>query len=110
VPRNTSVKERSRRLARRRRLPARGRYGAGVVNALSRAAVEDYLKVIFNLAEWDSEDAVSNADVAARVGVSTSSASEMVRKLTADGLLEHERYGGIALTAAGRPISRATQL
>jgi len=73
-----------------------------VVNALSRAAVEDYLKVIFNLAEWDSEDAVSNADVAARLGVTTSSASEMVRKLTADGLLEHERYGGIALTADGR--------
>lgn len=84
------------------RLPARGRYGAGVANALSRSAVEDYLKVIFNLSEWDSEDAVSNADVAARLGVSTSSASEMVRKLTADGLLEHERYGGIALTAAGR--------
>lgn len=73
-----------------------------MVNALSRAAVEDYLKVIFNLAEWDSQDAVSNADVAARLGVSTSSASEMVRKLTADGLLEHERYGGIALTAEGR--------
>lgn len=76
-----------------------------MVNALSRTAVEDYLKVIFNLAEWDTEDAVSNADVAARLGVSTSSASEMVRKLTADGLLEHERYGGIALTAAGRRLA-----
>jgi DtxR family Mn-dependent transcriptional regulator len=76
-----------------------------VANALSRAAVEDYLKVIFNLAEWDSDDAVSNADVAARLGVSTSSASEMVRKLTDDGLLEHERYGGIELTAAGRSLA-----
>ncbi len=76
-----------------------------MANALSRAAVEDYLKVIFNLAEWDSEDAVSNADLAARLGVSTSSASEMVRKLTADGLLEHERYGGIALTPAGRTLA-----
>jgi DtxR family Mn-dependent transcriptional regulator len=76
-----------------------------VVNALSRAAVEDYLKVIFNLAEWDPEDAVSNADLAARLGVSTSSASEMVRKLTADGLLEHEPYGGIELTPAGRRLA-----
>jgi DtxR family transcriptional regulator, Mn-dependent transcriptional regulator len=84
------------------RPPNCGRYGSGVVNALSRTAVEDYLKVIFNLAEWDAEDAVSNADVAALLGVSTSSASEMVRKLTADGLLEHERYGGIALSSAGR--------
>ncbi len=67
----------------------------------STRAVEDYLKVIFNLGEWEVGDR-SNADLAARLGVSTSSASEMVRKLTEAGLVDHEPYGDIELTAQGR--------
>lgn len=64
-------------------------------------AVEDYLKTIWGLSEWTSELAVSNAAVADRLGVSTSSASEMVRKLTASGLVRHERWGGVELSDLG---------
>lgn len=66
----------------------------------NRTAVEDYLKVIFSLGEWD-EETVSNAAVAARLGVSTSSVSEMARKLADGGLVAHKRYGGMRLTEEG---------
>ncbi len=69
--------------------------------------IEDYLKVLFNLGEWDPDER-SNANLAARLGVSTSSVSEMIRKLTAQGLVSHEPYGGIELTAAGR--TRAVEM
>lgn len=66
----------------------------------NRTAIEDYLKVIFSLGEWQDET-VSNAAVAARLGVSTSSVSEMARKLADGGLVAHKRYGGMRLTDEG---------
>lgn len=66
-------------------------------------ATEDYLKVIFALGEWANGDAtVKTSLVAARLGLSASSVSEMVRKLVGLGLARHERYGAITLTAEGR--------
>ncbi|MDN5853138.1 MAG: metal-dependent transcriptional regulator, partial [Actinomycetia bacterium] len=70
-------------------------------------ATEDYLKVIFALGEWDTGStvaarAVASSAVAARLGLSASSVSEMVRKLGGLGLVRHERYGAIALTSDGR--------
>lgn len=71
---------------------------------LNQIAVEDYLKAIFKLAEWDVE-AQTNADIAASLGVSTSSASEMIRKLTGMHLVAHEPYGPIELTPRGRGVA-----
>lgn len=66
-----------------------------------RTAVEDYLKTMWSLAEWTSERDVTNAAVADRLKVSTSSVSEMVRRLTSQGLVHHEPWGSIELTAEG---------
>lgn len=72
-----------------------------MANVRNETAVEDYLKAIFNLGEWDPEGR-ANANVAARLGVSTSSVSEMLRKLVELGLVNHEPYGRIELTETGR--------
>lgn len=69
-----------------------------------RRAVEDYLKVIFSLGEWDT-DARSNANIAASLAVSTSSVSEMIRRLVGMGLVDHEPYGPVALTTRGRAVA-----
>lgn len=61
----------------------------------NRTAIEDYLKVIFSLGEWQDET-VSNAAVAARLGVSTSSVSEMARKLADNGLSRTSATAGCA--------------
>lgn len=66
----------------------------------NRILVEDGLKAIFSVGEWD-ERGRTNSEIAARLHASTSTTSELVRRLTDEGLVEHERYGAIDLTAEG---------
>ncbi len=70
------------------------------------AVAQDYLKVIWTAQEW-SVDKVSTKMLAERIGVSASTASESIRKLADQGLVDHEKYGGVSLTAAGRTAALA---
>jgi DtxR family Mn-dependent transcriptional regulator len=65
------------------------------------SVAQDYLKVIFNAQEWSGEK-VSTKMLAERIGVSASTASESIRKLADQGLVEHEKYGAVTLTDRGR--------
>jgi len=62
---------------------------------------EDYLKVVWSAHEW-SDEPVTTSWLADRLGVGASTVSETVRRLTDQGLLDHERYGDITLTPEGR--------
>lgn len=62
---------------------------------------QDYLKVIWTAQEW-SHEKVSTKLLAKRIGVSASTASESIRKLADQGLVDHEKYGAVTLTDAGR--------
>lgn len=62
---------------------------------------QNYLKAVWSLGEW-SDAPVTASTLAARVGVRLSTASDAIRKLTDQGLLEHAPYGAVALTAEGR--------
>ncbi len=70
------------------------------VSALS-PSTQNYLKAIWTLGEW-SADPVTASTLAARVGVKLSTASDAVRKLTNQGLLQHAPYGAVTLTPEGR--------
>jgi DtxR family Mn-dependent transcriptional regulator len=74
-------------------------------NDLSSVA-QDYLKVIWTAQEW-SVDKVSTKMLAERIGVSASTASESIRKLADQGLVDHEKYGAVSLTEAGRTAALA---
>ncbi len=65
---------------------------------LSQTA-EDYLKAIYKL-QVEQGKATTSA-LAERVGVSAPSATAMLKKLAAMGLVEHEPYRGVLLTSAG---------
>lgn len=65
------------------------------------AVGQDYLKVIWNAQEWSLEK-VSTKMLAEKIGVSASTASESIRKLAEQGLVDHEKYGAVTLTEAGR--------
>lgn len=67
---------------------------------------QDYLKVIWNAQEW-SPDKVSTKMLADRIGVSASTASESIRKLAEQGLVDHEKYGAVTLTESGRRAALA---
>lgn len=62
---------------------------------------QDYLKVVWSAQEW-SDDPVTTKLLAERLGVGPSTVSETVRRLDAQGLLAHARYGSVELTDAGR--------
>ncbi len=70
------------------------------VAALS-PVMQDYLKQICTAAEWD-DTPMTTSRLAALVGVSASTTSEMVRKLAGQGLVTHQPYGAVELTRAGR--------
>ena len=72
------------------------------------AAVEDYTKAIYALAERSPEGVVSMNAIAARQSVAPASASNMVKRLHELGLVEHERYRGVTLTAAGTRVALET--
>jgi DtxR family Mn-dependent transcriptional regulator len=67
---------------------------------------QDYLKVIWTAQEW-SVDKVSTKMLAEKIGVSASTASESIRKLADQGLVNHEKYGAVTLTDAGRRAALA---
>jgi DtxR family transcriptional regulator, Mn-dependent transcriptional regulator len=73
-------------------------------NAGVTAAVEDYAKAIYEL-EARGGGAVSTNGLAERLDVTPASASAMVKKLDALGLVSHEPYHGVRLTAQGRRVA-----
>ena len=70
------------------------------VHELSTVA-QDYLKTIWTAQEW-SREKVSTKMLAERIGVSASTASESIRKLADQGLVDHAKYGAVTLTERGR--------
>ena len=65
-------------------------------------AQEDYLKALYLLR--GDERPVPTRELAQRLGISSPSVSEMVSRLTAQGLVEHDRYRGQQLTREGRKV------
>src|SRR3954451_21022136 len=68
------------------------------------SAVEDYAKAIYAL-ETREDAAVSTNALADRLGVTPASASSMVKKLAALGLVRHEPYRGVRLTSDGLKVA-----
>ena len=67
------------------------------------ASVQDYAKAIFTLES--RHGAASTTELAALLEVRPASVSGMLRKLSALGLVEHERYRGVRLTEHGRRVA-----
>ena len=67
---------------------------------MSQRTTEEYLETIGALEE--RERPVSTSAIAQGMGVSQASVSEMLRRLTDKGLVEHTPYGGASLTGEGR--------
>ena len=68
--------------------------------------VEDYLKAIYEL-ERSGEPAETNA-IARLLNIAPASVSGMMRRLSEQGLITHERYYGARLTAGGRRAALKT--
>jgi DtxR family Mn-dependent transcriptional regulator len=71
---------------------------------MGTGAFERYLDVIYEI-EAERGDARVK-DIAAALGVSYPSVSEMVDRLVFEGLVTHDKYQHISLTAKGRRIGK----
>ncbi len=74
---------------------------------LLSAAVEDYLKAIYELELASGEERVGTSDLADKLDVSNASVTGMLRKLSQmePRLADYQRYRGVRLTEAGRKIA-----
>jgi DtxR family transcriptional regulator, Mn-dependent transcriptional regulator len=66
-------------------------------------AQEDYLKSLYQLG--GEEGSVGTSQLASELGVSAASATEMMGKLAAQGLVTHDRYHGASLTLDGLAVA-----
>src|ERR1700692_1123062 len=64
---------------------------------------EDYLKALYPL--HGDQRPVPTRELAQRLGSSSPSVSEMVTRLSSQGLVEHDRYRGQQLTREGRKVA-----
>ncbi len=71
-------------------------------------SVEDYLKVIYHLSVGGSR--VSTGSIAAELGISPASATDMVQRLAEDSppLLDYLKHQGVELTEAGKKAALET--
>lgn len=67
------------------------------------AAMEDYLKAIFQL--QDEGEGASTVALAARLGVAAPSVTSMLKRLHELGLILHTPYRGVELTPAGHRVA-----
>jgi DtxR family Mn-dependent transcriptional regulator len=63
--------------------------------------VENYLKAIYTLCSELPSGEAGMTQLASAVGVTTGTATAMVKKLAAGKLVKHKRFGGVSLTSKG---------
>ena len=68
---------------------------------MATETVENYLKAIYSLCRQPGADGAGMSRIAAAVGVTTGTATAMVKRLAADRLVRYERFGTVTLSAAG---------
>jgi len=69
-------------------------------------AIEDYLKAIYQLEQEEpAAGSVTGQRIAERLGVASPSVTNMIKRLSDLGLVQHERYRGVELSAAGERIA-----
>jgi DtxR family Mn-dependent transcriptional regulator len=69
------------------------------------AAIEDYVKAIFMVETESRDPMVATNALARRMAVSAASATNMMKRLDALGLVDHVPYRGGTLTEAGRKVA-----
>ena len=79
------------------------RPGVTAVSDTLTRSVEDYLKAIYRLS-GDIRPA-STSEIAQHLALAPASVSGMIKRLSEQGLLEHERYRGVQLTPEGRRVA-----
>lgn len=71
-----------------------------------RGKTEDYLRCIYEVSRVKGYARVK--DIAMALGVKPPTVVQALKKLSREGLVNYERYGGVTLTSLGRAYAEAT--
>ncbi len=66
---------------------------------------ENYLKAVYQLQLAGDGASASTSEISNRLGSAPASVSEMLKRMAAQGWLEHERYHGVQLTPEGSKLA-----
>jgi len=72
---------------------------------MTTSTVEDYLKCIYQAEQLSGGQLVPTGQIAASLKVTPGTATSMVKTLADSGLVSHEPYSGVRLTAAGAKLA-----
>ncbi len=67
------------------------------------SSVEDYLEAIYFIVK--EKDRAKTSDIASFLGHKPPSVTEMLEKLSKEGLVKHEKYGTVSLTPQGMRVA-----
>jgi DtxR family Mn-dependent transcriptional regulator len=70
------------------------------------AAIEDYLKTIYQLGTASSDGTIHTTCIASAIGLTPGTVTAMLRRLASYGYIQYERYRGVRLTETGRDLGR----
>lgn len=76
------------------------------MNGMSSESVQEYLQAIYNINETGKP--ARTTELAEKMGVSPPSVTEMLIRLSEEGLLEYEPYKGATLTGKGTALAQKT--
>ena len=71
---------------------------------MSSHSVEEYLEAIYSFNE--KGELAKNTELAKKLKVAPPSVTQMIKKLAAEGLVEHRPYKGVALTGRGMALAQ----
>ena len=74
---------------------------------MRKKTIEDYIELVYDLQKGKKR--VHTNDIASALNINPASVTEIFQKLSEEGYIDYEKYGGATLTEKGRHIARETK-
>ena len=74
---------------------------------MRKKTIEDYVELVYDL--QIGKERVHTNDIASALEVNPASVTEIFHKLSDEGYIDYEKYGGVTLTDKGRKIAKDTK-
>ncbi len=78
--------------------------GHQIIQKMKNISKEDYLSTIYK--NRDSDGVIKGNQIAEKLEISNAAVTDMLKKLSNDGFVDHKRYRGIKLTGEGEEYAR----
>lgn len=74
---------------------------------MRKKTIEDYVELVYDLQKGKKR--VHTNDIAAALNINPASVTEIFQKLSDEGYLNYEKYGGATLTNRGKNVAKETK-